>query len=324
MPSKLEEGGAHPPVSGTGRHGAALRGQVVRALKAVRASQPFNAVATTTVRAVLTLAGMRSAWVVKHLHRVGTVRCRLPNGRLLRLRSRGDDWVSNQVFWLGWRGYEPETTPLFYRLAARARATLDVGAHVGFFALLAGHANPAGKVYAFEPMPAIYERLQRHVALNGLGNVACFASAVGDHDGSADFFHLAGARLPCSSSLSLAFMSWTDDVCSTRVPVLTLDRFVGDRGIDRVDLVKIDTESTEPAVLAGMRETLRRDRPFLVCEVLPGRGSERPLEELLGPLGYRFYLLTPDGPAHREKVQGHPVWLNYLFAPLDPAGVAEL
>ena len=68
-----------------------------------------------------------------------------------------------------------------------------------------------------------------------------------------------------------------------------------------------------PQALAGMIDTLRRDQPSLVCEVLRGRGSERPLEQLLGPLGYRYYLLTPDGPVLRERVEGHPELLNYLF-----------
>jgi hypothetical protein len=80
--------------------------------------------------------------MIKHLHRFGIVRSRLPHGRTLRLWSRGDDWIANQVHWRGWDGYEPETLPLFFRLAATARVTLDVGAHVGFFTLLAGHANP--------------------------------------------------------------------------------------------------------------------------------------------------------------------------------------
>jgi hypothetical protein len=83
--------------------------------------------------------------------------------------------------------------------------------------------------------------------------------------------------------------------------------------LERVDLVKIDTESTEPQVLQGMLQTLTRDRPNIICEVLKGRGSEQAVEDLLSPLGYRFYLLTPDGPKLRDRIVGHPQWLNYLF-----------
>jgi FkbM family methyltransferase len=282
-------------------------------LKTLRASQPFNCLATGAVRTIVEATGLRSEKVIKHLHRVGRVRSRLPNGRILRLWSRGDDWVSNQVYWRGWAGYEPETVPLFFRLASQAQVTLDVGAHVGFFTLLAGHAKPGGRVYAFEPMPAVYERLRYNVALNQLDNVECLASAAGETDGHADFYHIAEG-LPSSSSLSLEFMrSGGVDLHYTRTPVLRLDKFVRERSVGRVDLLKIDTESTEPQVLRGMTGVLERHRPNIVCEVLKGRGSETALQDILRPFGYRHYLLTPKGPELRERIEGHPTWLNYLF-----------
>jgi FkbM family methyltransferase len=261
--------------------------------------------------------------VIKHLHRVGPVRRGLPNGRTLSLWSQADDWVSNQIYWRGWDGYEPESVPLFFRLAARSRVTFDVGAYVGFFSLVAAHANDEGVVYAFEPMADVFERLRKNVALNRLNNVRCTATAVGEIDGAAEFYH-TGDFLPCSSSLSFEFMQSAGAVRSSVVPVITLDRFVQENGLSRIDLVKIDTESTEPQVLRGMIETVRRDHPIVMCEVLKDRGSERALEEILRPLGYRFYLLTPDGPVMRERIEGHPSWLNYLFTTLEPDEVSSL
>jgi FkbM family methyltransferase len=279
----------------------------------MRASQPFNYLATGAVRAVFQATGLRSEKVIKHLHRVGHVRSRLPNGRMLRLWSRGDDWISNQVYWRGWAGYEPETVPLFFQLASRARVTFDVGAHVGFFTLLAGHANPNGRVFSFEPMAAVHERLRQNVALNGLDNVECIASAAGDTDGHAEFYHVFGG-LPSSSSLSLEFMSACGgELHSTRIPVITIDKLVREKRIGRVDLLKIDTENTEPQVLRGMLDTLARDRPSIVCEVLKGRGSEEALQDILSSFGYRYYLLTPNGPELRDRIEGHPAFLNYLF-----------
>jgi len=59
----------------------------------------------------------------------------------------------------------------WFHLAARAGIVLDVGAHVGFYALLAAHANPKGRVFAFEPHPSVYGRLIRNLSLNGVENV---------------------------------------------------------------------------------------------------------------------------------------------------------
>jgi len=285
-------------------------------LKRIRVSQPFNALATATVRGALQALGIESEFVVRHLHRAGVTRCRLPNGRHLKLWSRGDDWVSTQLYWRGLGGYEPETVPSFFALSARATVVLDVGAYVGFYTLLAAQASAAARVYAFEPHPDVFQRLLLNVALNGLPNIECVQAAVGATDGTADFFHVPQG-LPTSSSLSLDFMRPHGELHRRTVPLLTMDRFARERGLPPVGLVKIDTESTEPAVLEGMMDILRKDRPPLICEVLPGRGTEGHLEELLGPLDYRFYLLTPGGPARQPKVTGHPAWLNYLFLPGD-------
>ena len=298
-------------------------GHVKHALKKLRASQPFNYLATGLVHALQTATGVRSELIVKHLHRVGMVRRRLPNGRTLRLWSEADDWVSNQVYWRGWSGYEPETIPLFFRLAARAHVTLDVGAYVGFFALVAGHANPNGRVYAFEPMPTVYKRLQKNVAINKLSNVQCVNCAIGDAQGTAEFYS-AGNEMQCSSSLSLGFMDGAESMYSFPVEVVTMDRFVRDNNVERVDLMKLDTETTEPEVLTGMPEILARDHPTIICEVLKDRGVESRLEAILSPLGYRYYHLTPNGPVLREHVEAHPEWLNYLLTTLDPPEVARL
>ncbi len=301
----------------------AERGVIKSALKKLRSWQPFNFVATSTLRGLSNATGLRPEFVIKHVHKVGKVSCGLPNGRRLRLWSRGDDWVSNQIYWRGLSGYEPETVPLFFRLASQASVTLDVGAYVGFFTLLAAHANASGTVYAFEPLPKIHERLQKNIGLNRLSNVECLRAAVGRAEGKAEFFHV-DTGLPTSSSLSFEFMQTTRELRSTVVPVITLDRFIKDKGLRRVDLIKIDTESTEPDVLCGMIEAIKRDQPLIVCEVLKERGSERLLEEILGPLGYRYYHLTPDGPVQKDRIAGHAEYLNYLFTTLGPDQVARL
>lgn len=292
-------------------------------LKKLRSIQPFNRMVTSGTRSILSLTKVKPEFIIKHLHRIDLVDSTLPNGNIFRLQSKGDDWVSNQVFWRGWDGYEPETAPLFFRLAQKADVVFDIGAYVGFFALLAGHANPDGKVFAFEPLIPIYERLKQNIALNNLQNIEAFLGAVGVHEGEAEFFHIGGLELPTSSSLSYDFMKEGENLISTKVKVFKLDQFIQEKGIDKVDLMKIDTESTEPDVLRGAKDILEKNHPHIVCEVL-GRGSERDLQEILRPLGYRFYLLTPEGAIEHEQIEGHPEYLNYLFTNLTSEEITKL
>jgi FkbM family methyltransferase len=287
-------------------------------LKEIRGAPPVNWPLTHGVRAAIRATGRPAERLVQHLPRSGRVKSLLPNGRWARFRSRGDDGVANHVFWHEWHGLEPEQTVLFYEIARQARVTLDVGAHVGFYSVLAGLANETGRVYAFEPLPSAFERLQQNVALNGLANVQTFRMAAADSDAEAEFFHLDTGGIPSSSSLSRAFM--TDiggDLRTSTVPTVRLDSLLAQEHVACVDLVKLDTETTEAQVLGGMREALAASRPAIFCEVLPtGDGSA--ITSLLEPLGYRFFVLTAAGPQERASVEPVDAWRNWLFACGEP------
>lgn len=103
----------------------------------------------------------------------------------MRLEGSQHDNVANKVFWHGWAGYEPETAPLWRELCQQAEVVLDVGAQVGYFALLAGLAGK--RVVAFEPAAANAERCRANIARNGLRNVELVEAAVADHVGVAEF-----------------------------------------------------------------------------------------------------------------------------------------
>jgi FkbM family methyltransferase len=240
---------------------------------------------------------------------------RLPNGADLRLWSRGDDWISTQIFWSGLAGFEPEVVPVFLGLAARAQTTVDVGAYIGYFSVMGALANPRATVVALEPYPPTYERLLKNVRANGLANVTCRNEAAGAVAGTARLHHRPTGYSP-AASLNPSHIS-ESAVATTDVPVVALDELLPDLGVASVDLIKVDTETTEPEVLAGARETLARHRPHIICEVLDGHrpGVCEELTALLQPLGYRFYELTVDG--LREHSAVVPAKLhNYLFSPL--------
>lgn len=281
------------------------------ALKSLRAIPAVNTPVALAVRGAARRTGVSPELAIRHLPRSGVTRMTLPGGQRARLWSRGDDWVSNQVFWRGWDGYEPEMARVFWRLASGARVTLDVGAHVGYYSVLAAFAAPHSTVFAFEPLPAVFERLRRNIALNRLANVIAVPQAAGARDEEAEFFHVPGV-IPSSSSLSAEFMRGTEGVTAVPVSVTRLDSFLAGRGIDRVDLIKIDTETTEPDVLSGLGELLAACRPDVVCEVLT-RADVPALTSILEPVGYRCYLLTDGGPERRESIVPDGRWLNYLF-----------
>src|SRR5262245_24424423 len=109
-----------------------------KALNNVRYCPPLNRAGRWILKAVRNATGAELPYIVKHLHPAGEISSRLPNGRQLRLFSRGgDDGITNIVFWNEWCGYEPESAPLFWRIASHCKVVLDIGAHVGFYSVLA-------------------------------------------------------------------------------------------------------------------------------------------------------------------------------------------
>jgi len=301
-----------------------LRLGIKSKLKLMRASQPFNSLATSTLRGLFAAVGQQPEFLIKHLPRTGITSVQLPNARVLKLEAASEDWIPTQLFWRGWTGYEPEVTSLFFRRAESARTVLDVGAHAGFYSLLASLANPNADVFAFEPLTRVFERLERNVQLNGLSKVQCFRVAAGANEGVQKFY-FPDQEQPIASSLRsdmLLATFPTNAIQHVPVSVVTLDQFVAKHQIEHVDLIKLDTERTEHDVLRGARQLIERDRPAIICEVWPDAGNQLELESILRPLGYRFFHLLPEGPSERHRIEGDERSLNYMFTPADSSGEA--
>lgn len=292
-------------------------------LKTFRGSQPANYLATALVKRAYALAGRDSGeFFVKHLPRSGPVRARLPNGRTLQLRSQGDDGIANQVFWRGWTADEPEALPLFFALARRASVVFDVGAHVGIYSLVASLANPAARIYAFEPLPQTRDRLLSNLARNSAANVEVSPCALGDAVGGATLY-CAHRGIPMSSSLSREFMSRSiaTPLIAEAVDVTTIDEFCRGREIPKIDLIKLDIEGLEPQAVRGMSRLLDHTRPDIFCEVLYNSGTDTALAGLLAPLGYRIFALNPGATASARIEQQATLRVaahrrNYLFSML--------
>jgi FkbM family methyltransferase len=308
-----------------------MRTELKHAAKKLRDHPAVNPVITTGGKAVLRALGQDSQWMRKHVPRRGYVKLQLPNGEILRLWSEGEDFVSTQIFWAGAAGYEPETIPLWFRLAERAKVTVDVGAYVGYMTLLAALANRRGRVLALEPCPPTYERLMRNLSINGVGNVTCANLAAGAEQGTVPMYHIpdgfsSGASFneEQASHDALGVTGEARVVC-TEVPLRRLDDVLREQRIDKVDLMKIDTETTEPQVLEGASDMLARDHPHIVCEVLDRPELELParLTEMLKPLGYRFYELVAGGVREHPCVPV-PKAGNCLFSTWDESQIAPL
>jgi FkbM family methyltransferase len=243
-----------------------------------------------------------------------------PRRRQLLVDVPTQMFIGRELHENGLAGYEPETLAVFLAaLARRPRGTvLDVGANIGVFSMIAA-ALSDWQVIAFEPTPELAAAARRVAEANGL-NYTVEEIALGRESGSATFY--LSDVTDASNSLAAGFRPSTR---SLLVPVETLDDWSARTGIVP-DVIKIDTETTEPDVLAGARGLLREHRPWLLCEVLPGHRREDLMAEL-EPLGYTWHHIRDGKPLEPTTVlDATDPDRNWLFTPepLDAEFVAQV
>lgn len=222
----------------------------------------------------------------------------LIQGHRMRLAPAGDYASPDMV---GDR-YEPATTRLVTRLVRPGHVVVDVGAHVGYFTLLAAKlTGPQGRVFAFEAAPENFALLNDNLQLNGYRQVTVVHGAVGDSDGPRQLYL---SRLDNGfHSLFKLNLPEPSAPAPVTVPGVTLDAYFASRGWPKIDVMKMDIEGGELAAFRGMQELLRRSPALtLVIEFCPWilrtLGTD-PADFLtqLQAMGFRLSVVQPDGPA---------------------------
>lgn len=173
---------------------------------------------------------------------------------------------------------------------APAFTMLDVGASTGAYALMAAHL-PQMQAWAFEPFDEAYALLEANIRLNRLQDrVHAVPLAVGETFGEQEFYVCEPPEVAGLSQLG--GKPRADKTYRTqRVVATTIDSYCAANFIARVDVLKIDTEGGELAVLRGAMDVLRRDHPLVIAEYAPTNADQYgyhpdALIELLTGLGY--------------------------------------
>lgn len=154
---------------------------------------------------------------------------------------------------------EAAETKLIRRLAGPTDTCVDVGAHIGYFTLVA--AKYAGRAHAFEPSARTFSYLQRNLELNPALARKVVAHPIGLGSAPSTLKLYRPASHPGTASLQP--VSAPDTTIET-IEVDTLDHVIGS---EKVDFIKIDVEGGELDALRGAQGIIERDRPRVFCEL---------------------------------------------------------
>ncbi len=167
-----------------------------------------------------------------------------------------EDWGFEQVYFDG--TFETGTSEVIAEIVRSDDFVLDVGANFGWYTVLAARQLTTGVCHAFEPVARSFAKLEGNVRRNRL-EARTVLNRVGLSERSAvgNIYTFAGLPLGYASSSTLGRRDWSKE----EVHFTTVDEYVRQRNLPRVDIVKMDVEGGEMAVLRGAEGLLSAEAP---------------------------------------------------------------
>ncbi len=200
-------------------------------------------------------------------------------GKTLQISLRNDgDWaIAHELFLDRQYRFCDEV------IRKAANPIIDIGGHLGFFALYAALLNPKVPIYSFEPHEGNFALLKENLKTNRVRNVVPKQLAVSDTVGQAELY-LSREDLNHSTTRAIEPTGATQKVQTT-----TLERIMEKNGIAQCDLLKMDCEGAEFKILTSTPPTIFRRIRHIFLEYhdwVEGESSEK-LKDFLKNQGYR-------------------------------------
>lgn len=221
--------------------------------------------------------------------------------------------------------YDPQTLRVLEQCLRPDSNTIDIGAHLGHILREILKAAPQGKHVAIEPIPHLFQGLQKK-----FGNrVKVLDCALSDQQGTAEFNLFVDK--PALSGLKKRTDFGNQEVKTFTVKTERLDDLIP---VDqKIDLIKIDVEGAEMIVLEGARGLLKRDRPIVLFEFSSGGGSmydtvPEKVYDIFADSGMQvsvieYFLKKMQGFSREEFAGQYRKGYNYFFIAYDEKWIAR-
>jgi len=179
----------------------------------------------------------------------------------------------------------------------------DIGANIGQHSLYISQF--AGTVHAFEPFDEVSKKLERQVSLNKIKNISLHKVGLSDITEKLTFYAPTGSNQGIGSFDASTVSKGNE--ASGELSLKNGDELFSELAIKQIDLMKIDVEGFEKRTLKGLSQTLKQQRPIIVCELSYGTElSFSSRKELIAamPANYEFFVFDIrklDGSKARRK-----------------------
>jgi FkbM family methyltransferase len=182
------------------------------------------------------------------------------------LNPNDDSAVSSSIGTVGWLNLA--LTELFRKILKEGMTFVDAGANIGYYTLLAASSvGESGRVYAFEPEPESFALMVKSIEYNRFQNITAERAALSEEEGVANLSFPMGQDRHATVAVQTLGKS-VEGRTPQRIGVgtTTLD-YLGDSR--KIDVIKIHTSGSEPQVLRGARNLIKKHHPRIIVSYVP-------------------------------------------------------
>jgi FkbM family methyltransferase len=225
--------------------------------------------------------------VYRHLYFNGIFKAKISNKRSFNIMHYGY-MIENELFWAGIDGgHEKVSLGLWLKLCEHANCILDIGANTGIYSLVAKSINEKSKVYAYEPVERVLEKLEYNNQINGY-DIHCSSYAISNKNGKAFFYDIPDEEHMTAVSVNYNPNTPETPVIKRDIETITLDTIVEKENIEQIDLIKIDVEFHSSEVIEGYLKYIEIHRPNIIIEILNDEIG-RKVQALIQGMNYLYF-----------------------------------
>ncbi len=220
----------------------------------------------------------------QNIHGIDLVVPLQENGLVCFINTK--DLIGWKIFFFG--EYEAATNRILAEYIKSDDVVIEAGANMGSETLLISRLATTGHVYGFEPNPYVFERLKINVSINELKNVEVYDQALGEKDCTVQFNIYP--KDFCNSGMSSKYME-TSQTRKIEVIQKTLDSFVMEHNLPKIDFIKMDIQGAEMDMLTGAQNTISTHKPTIFTEACRPYNDTIALYGILKGYGYEVCLI---------------------------------
>jgi len=262
--------------------------------------------------------------ISQHLHFNGIFNARFYGKKIVKLLHAGYQ-IENEIYWRGFEGcHEKKSMQVFASLVEhlKPKVVWDIGANSGTYGILAKALNPHSEVIFFEPIPKAVSLIHANLKINNF-EAKIFEIALGDFDGEGEIFFEQGHNF--ATSVTVNKNTLPDGIKSDcmKIQVRRLDTLIQNEGLDTPTLVKLDVETYEYEVLAGLGSKFPEDTVFLI-EILREDLAQK-LVEFFPESKYQYWNIDDRiGSIRKVPKLGKSDFYNFLLIPNSRSNLIEV